>query len=196
MKKKILAVLGAAVLVAGTMWATLAYFTDNAEVKNTFTVGKVKISLDETDIKDATGVTKTDENEYKMIPGREYKKDPTLTVEANSEDCYVYIVEEKAADTDDYINYTSGLTAINGWTSFVDSNGLTVYSKAVASSTTDTVIGGIIDGDKITIETTLDNDDMDAVTSGTAEVSIEYKAYAIQQEGFVDAEAAWNANFA
>lgn len=189
MKKKIMAVLGAAVLVAGTMWATLAYFTDNADVSNTFTVGKVKITLDETDITDSSATSRVDENEYKMIPGREYTKDPVLTVLAGSEACYVYIIETKGDDTDDYIDYTSGLVSALGWSSFTSViGGETVYWKAVPASNTDTVINDIIDGDTIVIKPTLNNSDMEQTN---LDVSMKYEGFAVQSEGFVDAEDAW-----
>ena len=46
MKKKIIALaVSIALLATAAVGATLAYFTDTAEVKNTFTVGNVKIAL-------------------------------------------------------------------------------------------------------------------------------------------------------
>ena len=92
-RKALTMVLCALLLVSATMFATIAYLTSKDEVNNTFKVGNVHITLDEAKVKpDGTPVPNADrvkENEYKLIPGHSYTKDPTVTVMANSEDCYV-----------------------------------------------------------------------------------------------------------
>ena len=81
MKKKsilmaAIAVMLVAVLVVG---GTLAYFTDTKSATNTFTVGDVKIKLDESNVNDPDGDRVTS-NEYTgMLPGIQYKKDPVVT---------------------------------------------------------------------------------------------------------------------
>ena len=81
MKKKsilmaVIAVMLVAVLVVG---GTLAYFTDTKSATNTFTVGDVKIKLDESNVNDPSGDRVTS-NEYTgMLPGIQYKKDPVVT---------------------------------------------------------------------------------------------------------------------
>ena len=81
MKKKsilmaAIAVMLVAVLVVG---GTLAYFTDTKSATNTFTVGDVKIKLDESNVNDLDGDRVTS-NEYTgMLPGIQYKKDPVVT---------------------------------------------------------------------------------------------------------------------
>jgi hypothetical protein len=90
----------------------LAYFTDSESVANTFTVGNIDIQLDEAvvnqygepldasgnkvaDVKDAdrtqdpTDVAEKEGNNYKLVPGRTYVKDPTMTVAAGSEPAYI-----------------------------------------------------------------------------------------------------------
>lgn len=92
--KKIIASLLALVLVIGaSIFGTLAYLQDKSEeVKNTFTVGDVQIKLDEADV-DVYGKKVSEDrvlgNEYKLIPGHSYIKDPTVTVEAGSEESYI-----------------------------------------------------------------------------------------------------------
>lgn len=79
MKKKIIALcLCVALAVVAIGGATLAYFTDTDEAKNTFTVGNVEIKLDETNVDDPQG-DRVQENSYKLIPGVSYVKDPTIT---------------------------------------------------------------------------------------------------------------------
>lgn len=101
--KALLVVACALLLVAASVFGTMAYLTSTDEVKNTFTVGKVKITLDEAQVnadgkpikKDGTIVTNVAEaervkgNSYKLLPGHSYTKDPTVTVEAGSEASYV-----------------------------------------------------------------------------------------------------------
>lgn len=99
--KKILALLLCAILLVGaTIAGTVAYLTDTDEVQNTFTVGQVHIDLTETDTDNdsntADNVTVNDvqrdkANAYKLMPGIAVKKDPIVTVKANSEDCYVRV---------------------------------------------------------------------------------------------------------
>ena len=94
MKKKILLVGAMMVLVAlAAVGVTMAYLTSTDEATNTFTVGNVAITLDEAKVyTDGTPVENADrvqENSYKLIPGHEYTKDPTVHVSANSEPCYL-----------------------------------------------------------------------------------------------------------
>ena len=91
--KKILALLLCAALLVGVSVAgTVAYLTSQDEVVNNFTVGQVKISLDEAPVdNDGKAITgdRVQTNDYKLLPGHEYDKDPTVHVTQGSEDCYV-----------------------------------------------------------------------------------------------------------
>lgn len=86
--KALLLTLCAVLLIAASVLGTMAYLTSSAEVKNTFTIGKVEIKLDETDVTNPTGPRVT-ANSYKLMPGTTYTKDPTVTVKAGSEESYV-----------------------------------------------------------------------------------------------------------
>lgn len=79
MKKKsilmaAIAVMLVAVLIVG---GTLAYFTDTKSATNTFTMGNVKITLDETNVNDPQGARVT-ENTYNVYPGAVVTKDPVV----------------------------------------------------------------------------------------------------------------------
>ena len=101
--KALLVVACALLLVAASVFGTMAYLTSTETVTNTFTVGKVKITLDEAQVnadgkpikKDGTIVTNVAEaervkgNSYKLLPGHTYTKDPTIHVDAASEDCFI-----------------------------------------------------------------------------------------------------------
>lgn len=90
--KALLMTLCAVLLVAASVLGTMAYLTSTDEVENTFTVGNVKIALDEAKVNADGTVNGTDRvkgNEYKLMPGHTYVKDPTVTVKAPSVDSYV-----------------------------------------------------------------------------------------------------------
>jgi len=79
MKKKITAIFLCVALVAiAIVGASLAYFTDTKTATNTFTMGDVKIVLDETNVNDPTGDRTTVGNEYNVYPGAVVTKDPTV----------------------------------------------------------------------------------------------------------------------
>lgn len=82
---------------------SLAYLTDTDYQKNTFTSGFVGINLDEANVTLPDGTnnyddednivgtgTRTEENQkYKLHPNMTVEKDPTITVDADSEDAYI-----------------------------------------------------------------------------------------------------------
>ncbi len=119
--KSMLIVLSVILLVTGAVMGTVAYLTDRQEVVNTFTVGNVDITLDETDVNEdgepIPGADRVPGNEYHLIPGKSYVKDPTLTVVAGSEESYIRMMvtincisELKAIFGDDFLpeNYVEG----------------------------------------------------------------------------------------
>lgn len=98
MKKKTLALLLVLVMIFGiSVGGTIAYLTDKETVTNTFTVGDVKIKLTEKEIKDgvATGDriqgsdTQKVGNQYHLLPGLSYEKDPMVTILEGSEESYI-----------------------------------------------------------------------------------------------------------
>lgn len=114
MKKKIFAiVLCVAMLAIAVIGGTMAYFTDTDAQTNTFTAGKVGISLDEAIVaKDAAGNlvatgSRTDETQtlqnYHLFPAMKVTKDPTITVAADSEDAYIAAVVTITGDIYDLI---------------------------------------------------------------------------------------------
>ena len=87
MKKKILALcLVVALAVTAVVGGTLAYFTDTDNETNTFTTGKVDITLNETFTQ-----------ESKLLPGKDIAK--IVNVTNNEEDAYVRLHIAFPADT-------------------------------------------------------------------------------------------------
>ena len=98
-KRAIIMALTIVLSLSLSVYGTLAFLTDSSTVVNTFTVGNVDITVDETEVNpDGTAATppegsdepnRVEENDYHLIPGHSYIKDPTMTVHAGSEDSYV-----------------------------------------------------------------------------------------------------------
>lgn len=99
MKKKILMIVGtilcAALLVAGSVMGTVAYLTAKATITNVFTVGDVDIELDESTVTTAgvkvENADRRHTNEYHLLPGTTYVKDPRITITSKSESSYVFV---------------------------------------------------------------------------------------------------------
>lgn len=189
--KALLLALCAVLLVAASVLGTMAYLTSQDEVTNTFTVGSVSITLDEAKVNtDGTYVTdkdnRTDTNDYHLLPGHSYIKDPTIHVGAKSEDCWLFvqITDEIAAIQD--ADTIAAQLAENGWT--LVSGTTNVYAhEDIANAGDDVVVfkSFKIKGD---IENT-------ALTAYAGE-TIKVIAYAVQADGFDTAAAAWTAAFA
>ena len=192
----------ALLLCAISIGATIAYLTDTEAVTNTFVVGKVEISLDESDVYEfgqeniPAGKThgekidnaiRVQENEYKLFPGKTYDKDPIVHVNAESEDCYVFVqvLNEIAAIEDD--TTIANQIAANGWTKLAgETVEGDVYYKVSNKADTDRELEVF---QTVKIKSTVDNTTLAAYAAKTVKVT----AYAIQKDGFADASAAWNA---
>ena len=120
LRKVLLTVCCAALLVCVTIGATVAYLTDSTqEIKITFTVGNVDISLAETT------------SNYKMVPSQPIDKDPTVTVEAGSEACWLFVKIEESANLDNYIS----CDVAEGWTKLNTTPADTIYYRSVDALT-------------------------------------------------------------
>lgn len=128
--KKILSLLLCAVLLVGaTIAGTVAYLTDDASVKNTFTIGNVEITMEETLVDeygvpltgDAAGTT-DEGNKYKLIPGHTYTKDPTIDLTTTSEDCYIFVEIANGLGADAELVMSDSWAKVNG-----DINGTSVW---------------------------------------------------------------------
>ena len=187
----------AVVLVAGSIAGTIAYLTSETDVvKNTFTVGKITITLDEAKVTAygaQDGDTRVKENEYKLIPGHEYKKDPTIHVTKGSEACWLFVkVEDGLKNIEDATTIADQLVA-NGWT-LVDGT-TNIYWHAIVDASE-----AVKDIDVKVFETFKLKGDAKVDDYATAEIKV--TAYAVQSNGFttdaddaIDAKNAWLATF-
>jgi len=179
-----------------TVVGTLAYLTSvTGEVTNTFTVGKVAITLDEAktneygETVDANGnkvalaaAPRVQANTYKLLPGHNYTKDPTVHVQPDSEACYVFVyVNDGIADIEDETTVAAQIAA-KGWTALDGVDG--VYWKAQDAIASDADPVDLIVFETFTIKG-------DAAVANYTEAKIVVKAYAVQQDGMKSAKDAW-----
>lgn len=205
-KKTLLMLACAVMLVLVSVMGTMAYLTSTDEVVNTFTVGNVKIKLDEAKANpDGTLVENADRvqaNSYKLLPGHTYNKDPMVTVLKGSESSYVKmtVTFTKAAELDAiFAPNGADMTSIfngydpNNWidkgnTEDKNANTRTYefwYKEAVAAPTDDVALDALFE--KIVVPESITNKQLKTIEGMTITVN----AYAIQADGFTDAADAW-----
>ena len=207
--KALLLTLCAVLLVAASVMGTMAYFTSTDEVKNTFTIGQIKIKLDEAkanaDGSLVDGADRVKANSYKLLPGYTYNKDPMVTVLKGSESSYVKmtvtfsnakeldaIFAPTGADMTSIFNgYDSATWIYKGNTEDTTANTRTYefwYKEAVGAPDADVELDALFDS--ITVPGTITKEQLATIEGMTITVN----AYAIQAAGFTDAADAW-ANF-
>ena len=189
MKKILAMVLAAMLLVAVSVAGTVAYLTAvTDEVTNTFTAAGIEIKLDEAPV-DANG-QKTDgtrgkANEYRMIPGNVYDKDPTVTVVGGEDnvDVYLFVKFEELNDAATYLTYTSTLNTDNGWT-LVPGETDVWYREVEASADDQSWV--LLNPAKITVKNTVSEGNM----AQAVLASLKYDAWAVQSDNLT-VEEAW-----
>lgn len=207
-RKVLVLALCAVLLVSATIMGTMAYLTSSDTVTNTFTVGNVQIKLDEAKANpDGTLVPNADRvkaNSYKLLPGHTYNKDPMVTVLKGSESAYIKmtvtftnaneldaIFAPNGADmTSIFAGYDSTNWISKGNTKDTEANTRTYefwYKEAVAAPNADVELNALFN--QIVVPGTITN----AQLATIAGMTITVNAYAIQADGFANAEAAWAA---
>lgn len=199
-----------AVLTASVV-GTLAYLTDTDSAVNTFTIGQVHISVDEAKVNaDGTPVTGADRvkaNEYHILPGMQYTKDPTVTVNGGSEDAYVRMIltVHNASDVQAILTkYNLGdfSVLIGGWdkntwlyegfTADTENNTISFefhYKEIVAKNADDTKLPALFD--TLIVPGEITGEEMKDLYDGG--FKIEVFGHAIQAAGFNTADIAWTA---
>ena len=115
MAKKIAFVVTVFVLVFSltmSIGCTVAWiFTSTDPVVNTFEYGDVNITLSESASAWDDGDGKANTNKYWMVPGDVLAKNPTVTVDGSSEDCYLFV---KIVESDNFDSFLAYAIA-DGW---------------------------------------------------------------------------------
>lgn len=215
LRRILLTVCSAALLVCVTVGATVAYLTSTDEVENSFTIGNISITLDEapTDIdgKIVTGA-RTDKNTYKLMPGHTYTKDPTVHVTGGSENSWLFVkvdngistfeaATEQAKDEEGNLRFDDNNNPVYVYQTIADQitakgwktlDGVTnVYYKEYISQTAVK--------DEVVFENFKIADEAQKVTGWSSinetTTKVTINAYAVQKDGFETAKAAWDATF-
>ena len=173
----------ALVLVIGcAVGGTVAWLVAKTDpVVNTFTYGDINITLTE-----STG------DSYKIVPGVNISKDPTVTVKANSEACWLFVkVEEENWPTFTEADGTTkkvSYAIADSWTALTDVPG--VYYREVPAATADTDFA-ILRDNVVTVSNTLTKTEVNTVIS--IQPKLTFTAYAVQKAGINTVAEAWAA---
>lgn len=175
MKKKVcLSVAAIALVLCCAIGGTLAWLSAKTDtVVNTFTVGDININLSETT------------TDYKMVPGNTIDKDPTVTVKADSEACWLFVKVEKSDNFDDFMTYETE----NGWTALTGETG--VYYRTVGTAAADRGFA-VLKDNKVTVKDGVTKQMLNALTADTYP-TLTFTAYAVQQDNITDVSTAWAA---
>ena len=185
------------VVMVASIGGTVAWLTaQTAPVVNTFTYGDINIDLYEHNYVASTNLLGTEMvkkvEDYKIIPGVNLPKDPTVEVKAGSEACWLFVkVEAENWPTftgDAKISYAVK-TGDGGWTQGDGTNiPANVYYRAVGATTADTTFKVLAD-DQVTVSENLTKEEVGTLKENQPKLT--FTAYAVQKDGIADAATAW-----
>lgn len=188
------------VVMVASIGGTVAWLTAKTDpVVNTFTYGDINIELFEHKYNPSnnqldmnTKVTANDQNDnYKIIPGVDLPKDPTVEVKANSEKCWLFVKVDPSKAFVSGVTYTidSGWTAGDGAGEGKNGVPVGVYYREVDAATAKAgTTFGILTDNKITVSDSLTK----AQVQNQGTVTLKFTAYAVQKDGFANNPAgAW-----
>ena len=193
--KKIIAMLSVFIMLAmvgigRSVSGTVAWLVSKPESRvSTFTLGDINITLKESDF---------GSQPIKIIPGIDIKKDPKVTVMANSEACWLFVkVEEmnwpdfKVANGTRKVSYSVN----NGWNALKDNPG--VYFREVNAEDAQkgidyTVLAGneSCPSGVIKVSQELTKEEINSINSAN-QPSLTFTAYAVQRAGIDNEATAW-----
>ena len=186
MKKKIALLMAAVMLFGVTVGATIAYLTSTTStVTNTFTAGKVEITLDEAKVNEKGKIINKEDrhfaNTYDLFPGSTYDKDPRVNVQNTSEDCWLFV---KVVNP--IANIEAGTTIENqmlakGWVKINADKNIWAYPTIAKAN------------DKVYLFETVTISGTVTDISGYNNAQITVQAYAVQAENFTTYNDAWTA---
>lgn len=190
--KKFIAILSVFVMLALTMVVgcavdgTVAWLVSESESSvSTFTLGDINIKL--------TG--ESESQPLKIIPGVEITRSLKVTVDPNSEACWLFVkVEEtnwpdlkKTDGTTRKVSYSVNVP--NDWKALEGNPG--VYYREVSAEDAKTGVEYDVNG-VVAVSKELTKAEVNSIASGT-QPQLSFTAYAVQRLGIDDAAAAWAA---
>lgn len=196
LNKKIIAMLSvfimlALVVIGNSVSGTVAWLVSKPESRvSTFTLGDINITLEESDF---------GSQPIKIIPGIDIKKDPKVTVMANSEACWLFVKVEESHWPD--FKEKNGTRKVsysvnNGWNVLKNTPG--VYFREVSAEEAQkgidyTVLAGneSCPSGVIKVSQELTKEEINSISSYGNQPSLTFTAYAVQHAGIDTADAAW-----
>ncbi len=188
------------VVAAASVGGTIAWLTDKTDpVTNTFTTANIDIGLTETwNAKENESSTENDTWRAKLVPGKEYAKDPKVTVNAGSEACWLFVhvaeANNKINTNDKVVSYTVR-TGDGKWTAVPDHDGF-FYREVDATTAAAGTFYYVLTGDDtnpdgfVKINENLTKTQEEAF--GTKTPTITVTAAAVQRDGVATVNDAWN----
>lgn len=220
-KRAIAIVLAAVLLIGAVVGGTIAWLVDTSDnnVVNTFTVGNIDIDLKESTYIPASqtlneDVPTTANNNYKFVPGDTLPKDPFVTIEEDSEACWLFVKITDVNNNED----GSTITGLDGkiiewdvdtsegkWTEYAGKTGAdgksTFYYKKVDSKNQLQKFYILKGGEssnlngQITVSKSITKAMVDQQTNGISALSPQliFAAAAVQQANIADnVDTAWS----
>ena len=166
--RKPIALVLALVLVLGVaIGGTIAWLTASSQtVTNTFTTSDISIAL-----------TESDDLDLQMIPGHTITKDPTVKVDAASEDCYLFVEITKNRSFDTYFEAYAVDTA---WTALEGYEG--VYYIDVDTAAEKDVDIPVLKDNQVKVRSTVTKGMMKDINDKNVDApTLSFTAYAIQR---------------
>jgi len=187
--KKFIAILSVFVMLALTMVVgcavdgTVAWLVSESESSvSTFTLGDINIKL--------TG--ESESQPLKVIPGVEIKRSLKVTVEPNSEACWLFVKVEGTnwshfPDANGTAKVSYSVDVQNGWIALNGHPG--VYYREVSAG--DAQEGAMYDVNcNVTVSQMLTKAEVNSIAAET-QPKLSFTAYAVQRDGIDDAVRAW-----
>lgn len=182
--KKFIAILSVFVMLALTMVVgcavdgTVAWLVSESESSvSTFTLGDINIKL--------TG--ESERQPLKIIPGVGIRRSLKVTVEPNSEACWLFVKVE-GTNWPAKVSY-SVAGGTNDWKALDNYPG--VYYREVSAENARTGVEYDVNG-VVAVSKELTKADINSIASGT-QPQLSFTAYAVQRDGIGDAATAWAA---
>ena len=169
-KKLVIAIVALSVILCCAIGGTLAYLWDKTDpVTNVFTYGDINITLAESEGLD-----------LKMIPGKTITKDPYITVDSESEACYLFVKIDVATDLASMITYDLA----DGWTALTGEEG--VYYMTLDSIPAGKIY--VLADNAVYVDEDVTKEELRA--AGT--LTMDFTAYAVQNAYVATVAEAWN----
>lgn len=183
--KKFIAILSVFVMLALTMVVgcavdgTVAWLVSKSETSvSTFTLGDINIKLTE---------AKSESQSLKIIPGVEIRRSLKVTVEPNSEACWLFVKVE-GTNWPAKVSY-SVAGGTNDWKALDNYPG--VYYREV--SPTDEAGVAYDVNCVVTVSKELTKEEVNSIAAAGTQPQLSFTAYAVQRDGIDDAAKAWEA---